>query len=43
MAWTVDDKSDVGHPNQFEDDQKNELLPAEKKELDLNVPEEKKK
>ena len=42
MASTVDDKSDVGHPNQFEDDQKNELLPAEKKESDLNAPEKKK-
>ena len=43
MAATVDDMSDVGdQPNQFEDDQKNELLPAEKKESDLNVPDEKK-
>ena len=44
MAATVDDKSDVvQQPNQFEDDQKNELLPAEKKESDLNAPDEKKK
>ena len=42
MAGTVDDKSDVGQPDQFEDDQKNELLPAEKKESDdLNAPEKK--
>ena len=42
MAATVDDKSDVGQPDQFEDDQKNELLPAEKKESDdLNAPEKK--
>ena len=41
MAATVEDKSDVGQPNQFEDDQKNELLPAEKKESDLNAPEKK--
>ena len=44
MAATVDDKSDVGdQPNQFEDDQKNELLPAEKKESDLNAPDDEKK
>merc|ERR1712037_940444 len=42
MAATVDAKSDVGDPNQFEDDQENELLPAEKKESDLNAPEKKK-
>merc|ERR1711990_1372922 len=42
MAATVDNMSDVGQPNQFEDDQKNELLPAEKKESDLNAPDEKK-
>ena len=42
MAATVDDKSDVGRPDQFEDDQKNGLLPAEKKESDdLNAPEKK--
>ena len=38
MAATVDAKSDVGTANQFEDD---ELIPAEKKESDLNAPEEK--
>ena len=44
MAATVDDMSDVGdQPNQFEDDQKNELLPAEKKESDVNALDEKKK
>ena len=42
MAATVEDKSDVGEPNQFEDDQKDGLLPAEKKESDLNDPEKKK-
>ena len=43
MAATVDDKSDVvQQPNQFEDDQKDELLPAEKNESDLNAPAEKK-
>ena len=42
MAATVDAKSDVGDPNQFEDDQENELLPAEKKKSDLNAPEKKK-
>ena len=41
MAANVDDKSDVGEPNQFEDDQKNGLLPSEKKESDLNAPEKK--
>ena len=42
MAATVDDKSDVGRPDQFEDDTKNGLLPAEKKESDdLNAPEKK--
>ena len=42
MAATVDAKSDVGDPNQFEDDQENGLLPAEKKESDLDAPEKKK-
>ena len=41
MAATVDDKSDVGQSNMFEDE-KNGLLPAEKKESDLNDPEKKK-
>ena len=36
MAAAVDAKSDVGAPNQFEDD---ELIPAEKKESDLNASE----
>ena len=36
MAAAVDAKSDVGTPNQFEDD---ELIPAEKKESDLNASE----
>ena len=36
MAATGDAKSDVGTPNQFEDD---ELIPAEKKESDLNASE----
>ena len=38
MAAAVDAKSDVGTPSQFEDD---ELIPAEKKESDLNAPEKK--
>ena len=41
MAATVDAKSDVGDPNEFENDQENEL-PAEKKENDLDAPEKKK-
>ena len=41
MAATVDNVGD--QPNQFEDDQKNELLPAEKKESDLNAPDDEKK
>ena len=41
MAATVEEKSDVGEPNQFGDDQNNELLPAEKKESDLNEEKEK--
>ena len=36
MAAAVDAKSDEGTPNQFEDD---ELIPAEKKESDLNASE----
>ena len=36
MAAAVDAKSDVGTPDQFEDD---ELIPAEKKESDLNASE----
>ena len=43
MAATVDDKSDVGEQqpnNQFEDDQKKELLPAEKRESDLKKEKE---
>merc|ERR1711990_911920 len=42
MAATVDDKSDGGQQpnNQFEDDQKKELLPAEKKESDLEKEKE---
>merc|ERR1712055_477106 len=43
MAATADDKSDVGEQqpnNQFEDDQKKELLPAEKKESDLKKEKE---
>ena len=43
MAATVEDKSDMGQPNQFEDDQETELLPAEKKESDVNALDEKKK
>ena len=42
MAATVEDKSDIGQPNQFEDDQETELLPAEKKESDVNALDEKK-
>ena len=41
MAATVEEKSDVGEPNQFGDDQKKELLPAEKKASDLNEKKEK--
>ena len=41
MAATIDDKSDVGQPKQFENDEKNELLPAEKTKSDLNAPEKK--
>ena len=42
MAATVEDKSDMSQPNQFEDDQETELLPAEKKESDVNALDEKK-